>query len=134
MKRVEGVEVAREYDRFGPITLRVPKGARVLGVGIHNARPYLWVERAAPPNDDPPEYEDRKFEVAHDGYPVTNGARWVGCVSQSSALLWHLYESLPPSRPSAGRDEAASPSAGLAGPRSGSETQAPPPPEPKNSP
>lgn len=110
MKVVDSVEIIRDYASFGPTTWRVPKGSRILGVGLHNGRAFLFAERTFHVTDAPVQYEGRTFEVAHDGFPVSNGARWVGCVSQGSALMWHVYESAPTS----GRASDVTPQGGAA--------------------
>ena len=71
------------------VFISMPRGAKILTVQFQGGAPTIWAEV------DPDErLEVRRFRIAGTGHPVTVLPKtYIGtCISETSPLVWHVYE------------------------------------------
>jgi len=83
-----------EVPLEGAFSLRMPKETTILSFQIQNFVPVIWAKVETAHVD-----EDRRFRLYGTGHPIANipkdiNLHYIGTVtlSQTPALVWHLFE------------------------------------------
>lgn len=76
---------------------QMPAGATIRYVGEQRGRITLWFETDLDLMDrtDAEGLETRRFAVRATGYPIPEGATYLGTVPMSS-MVWHIFERVSP--------------------------------------